>query len=180
MVSFDLNSFLWGITFAVAANWLFRKLYLQYLVYKSRKIIEKINETIQQLNQRVGVNPVANITPEVRQKAQKKFDEVIQMSSEQTEIIRNLSYPSRGAAHSRYKNEMGRRLQELEAKKIDIYRELIADGLDVEVDFTQENGQTIRQKLSDAVKNYDRMVAPKTQTAPIKKNRFQVIKNTEE
>lgn len=107
----------------------------------------------------------------------KKVDEMIQ---EQLNLMSMIDGPSKGASHSRYKGEIARRIKELEESKLDIYKTILADGIDPILTAVVE-GDTSKMKLSDAVRDMELALTeadgppPKTNPKKPRKNFLKLV-----
>src|SRR6185369_8368026 len=59
-----------------------------------------------------------------------RFAQVTEITSRQMDLISSVDRPSASAAHSRHKNSIAGELKALEQQKIDIFKSILADGVD--------------------------------------------------
>ena len=106
---------------------------------------------------RVKENLLGQIKAKATEMEQKKDsikDRLIKASEiaqTQMALRAQLEMPSKNALHSRYKNGLGGELQELEQKKLDLLRTVLAEGFDPTITVINEAGAKTEVPLSSYV-----------------------------
>ena len=80
-----------------------------------------------------------------------RFSLAEEMSKQQMDLMDKIYEPSKGAAHSRWKNEIIQQVDAIEKDKLDIFRTLIKDGVDPYIQFAGPEGQMEKIRMSEAV-----------------------------
>jgi hypothetical protein len=93
-----------------------------------------------------------------------KIKRAVEIGKEQLELFGKMDGPNKSATHAKWKNELGARIRELEAEKIAIYREIVAEGFDPMITMIGVDGNPEQVKMSEVVKMHDR--APNTAPPP--------------
>ena len=88
------------------------------------------------------------------------------LNASQKKMMGGLDSPSKGASHSRWKNDVVDRVKGLEEEKMTIYKEILGYGLDPSVAINKDGKEEV-VKLSEAVKRYEAA----NSTAPLKPTR---------
>lgn len=97
------------------------------------------------------------------------------LNASQKKMIGGLDNPSKGASHSRWKNDVVDRVKTIEEEKMTIYKEILGYGLDPSVAIHKDGKEEV-VKLSEAVKRYEAA----NSTAPLKPTRhLKSVKNTD-
>lgn len=93
----------------------------------------------------------------------KKAVEIFQL---QQDLLGSLDQPSKNATYSRNKNTILSQIKELEEQKMDIYRSILADGVDSDMTVMTSTGEKKTMKLSEVIKLHDSgtQVPPPPQT----------------
>ena len=102
---------------------------------------------------------------------------VREVSSRQVALIQQLSMPNKSAAHARWKNDLVKQVEELDAEKIGYLRQVLANGHNPKMlVYSANDGQTEEKLLSDLMIEYDTMMAKKNQ--PISKSppKLEIVK----
>lgn len=112
-----------------------------------------------------------------------RFAKANEITEAQLDLVSQAERPSASAAHSRHKNDIIRRLKQLEEEKIDLFRSILKDGVDpvlsVMIDGVQ---QTI--KMSEAVMMHENNhegpapVVEKTETITPKNRTLKLVTET--
>jgi len=87
--------------------------------------------------------------------AKERFDKALAISHEQSQMISKIEGPSRGALYSKWRNDTRSQLLALEREKMDIFRSIIADGLDPLVSVMGDDGEVVKKKMSETVAEFD-------------------------
>jgi hypothetical protein len=100
---------------------------------------------------------VARITAKIRQ--------AVELGKEQLDLFAKMDGPNKGASHSKWKNELGAKIRELETQKMGIYQEIVAEGFDPELTMIGADGQPEKVKMSAVLKKagMDKPLSPPTQ-----------------
>ncbi len=83
-----------------------------------------------------------------------RFKQAQDIADVQLELLARVSRPNASASHSRYKNDIVGQLKDLERQKMDIFRSILADGVDPNLIMIL-NGEQTTVKMSEAVAMYD-------------------------
>ena len=112
--------------------------------------------------------------------AQRRFDKAVDITRQQMELVSTTEGPSKSASHPRWKNDIRRQLIEMEREKIDIFKSILADGVDPTVKtISPDNTETVK-KMSEIVKEFEQIyndeVGP---SLPVnnKKPKLSIVKN---
>jgi len=79
-----------------------------------------------------------------------RFTKVSEITDRQMQLISSTERPSASAAHSRHKNSIVGELKALEQEKIEIFKSILADGVDPQLSIVID-GQQQNIKMSEAV-----------------------------
>lgn len=85
----------------------------------------------------------------------KKIMEATNITTSQLDLWRQIDTPNRNASHSKWKYDIMHQINDLEVKKIDIFRQIVKDGFDLTVKIIEANGGIINQKMSEVIAKYD-------------------------
>lgn len=114
-----------------------------------------------------------------------RFTRVTEITDRQLELVTRAERPSASAAHSRHKNSIIGELKALEQEKIEIFRSILADGIDPKLSIVID-GKPSTMKMSEAVALYDTNAgnapsAPqsKTETNTPRNNGLKLVHNQE-
>ena len=77
-----------------------------------------------------------------------KIQEILDIDTAQISIWQLIDAPNKGAVHARGKSKLMGQFKELEEKKIQVFRDILADGFDLTIRVS-EDGQTVDKKISD-------------------------------
>jgi len=81
--------------------------------------------------------------------------EASNIASMQLDLWKQIDAPNRGAAHSKWKRDIIGQINELEAKKIDVFRKIMQAGHDLTVTIVEADGKLVKQKISQVIEHYD-------------------------
>lgn len=130
---------------------------LIYFEIKKNKLNKKFKTLLQDIETAIANTPTTSapkptISPTKieRQRILENINKLNNLSDEQISLVNQLDYPSRGASHSRWKNETITRLKELEKNKFVILKALLSDGYDAELKYIIPNtGEHKMMKISE-------------------------------
>lgn len=80
-----------------------------------------------------------------------KINEITQL---QLSLLSQMDRPSASASHSRYKNEIVRHMKQLEEEKFNIFRSILKDGFDGNINVSID-GKMQSLKISEVIAMYD-------------------------
>ena len=83
------------------------------------------------------------------------------LAKQQTDLSSQAQQPSKGAAHSRWKNGLIAQMRELEDKKIEVFRKIVAEGYDPKIGVLRPSGEVEQLPMSEAIKVWEMEDAPK-------------------
>jgi hypothetical protein len=154
-MNYELTLFLLGTALGTLIGGISAMVYFSHLVVVMTKVLAG---TVKLPNTTEQEGKVARIT--------EKIKKAIALGKEQLDLFGKLDGPNKGAAHSKWKNELGARIRDLETQKIALYQEIVAEGFDPLITMIDANGEPQQVKMSDvcksyAVKNPDATPAPK-------------------
>lgn len=99
-----------------------------------------------------------------------RFAKANEITEQQLDLVSQAERPSASASHSRHKNDIIRRLKQLEEEKIDLFRSILKDGVDPVLSIVID-GVPTTMKMSEAVdihdNNQDRPMIPEKKTDTI-------------
>ena len=143
--------------------------------------MREVNNTLMKMSEAVKTSTASNHQSDMK-KAYQILEEVNAIAKRQIDLMGNIDGPSRGAAYSRWRNDVISNLKEMEATKISKLREILAMGLDPKITIVVD-GKEEKKRLSEAIKEYEKdyPATPASSTpAPTKpKPKFTVIHNPE-
>ena len=85
-----------------------------------------------------------------------RYEKVKELTQKQYDLIGQLDNPSKNATHSRWKNDVILDVQNLEKEKMDIFKLILADGIDPYVTTPDDiNNKENYRRLSEVVKEYE-------------------------
>ena len=84
-----------------------------------------------------------------------KIDEIDNIMEEQLTIWGQADGPNRGATHSKWKGSLAGRINELETEKMNIFRDILSEGVDLTVSVVGSDGEKSKKKMSQIIKKYD-------------------------
>lgn len=110
-----------------------------------------------------------------------KVETLSDLVQRQQDLLGSLDQPSKNATHSKHKNQVISQIKDLEAQKIVILKEILAEGVDLDIKVLTPDGEKI-MKLSEAIKVHEKNLgatsyAPPTDPQPSKSNILKLIKN---
>lgn len=118
-----------------------------------------------------------------------RMKQVDELTNTQNDLSAHVLRPNASAAHSKWKNDLIGQLKDLERLKINIFRSIVADGLDPLLMMGVEgNGEPKLVKMSEAIALFDSEKGhynlpapdPKTESKSSQKSLRLVVDNTEE
>jgi HD superfamily phosphohydrolase len=143
-----------------------------------KKATDEVNRILDEM-----INRVSNVDT-IKKRAEAKFNEALKISDEQQELMARLDGPSKGAAFSRWRNDVREELMDLERKKIDLFKEILADGIDPYITVKYKDDSSVKIRMSEAVQKFeelDKPAFPKNKKKPEPtKPKFRVITNDTE
>jgi hypothetical protein len=110
-----------------------------------------------------------------------RFAKAQEITEQQLNLISQADRPSASAAHSKHKNDLIRRLKDMESEKVAIFRTILADGVDPNLTIMVD-GEPTHIKMSEAVLMHDNGEAyppSKTETKSPQKNGLRLVHNEE-
>ena len=81
-----------------------------------------------------------------------RFEQAQELSALQLDLLDQAYQPSKNVAHSKYKNNLIRRIEEIEKEKIEIFRSIVKDGIDPYLQLAGPDGQLEKVRMSEAIK----------------------------
>ena len=118
-----------------------------------------VAQTLENIASSVGsITGMRNQSAEKIEKMNKnteRFLEISKITREQLDLYGDTQAPSASASHSKHKSSIIGKLKELEERKKDLMREMVADGLDPEITFLDEEGSSKTMKMSEALAHSD-------------------------
>lgn len=88
--------------------------------------------------------------------ARQRFDKAAAIAEQQNDLLGRVDGPSRGALYSKWRNDVRGQLLELEREKMEIFRSILADGLDPLINVIGEGGDTTKKKMSEVVSDFEK------------------------
>jgi hypothetical protein len=113
--------------------------YAYWQVRKMTKVKETLMETIKRK---------ATEMDEKKESIKGRLTKASELAHAQMAIRAQLDMPSKNALHSRYKNDLGLELQQMEAQKLDLLRTVLAEGFDPMITVMHDNGSREEVPLS--------------------------------
>lgn len=89
-----------------------------------------------------------------------------EIAKKQIELSGAAQQPSKGAAHSRWKNDIIGLMKQLESDKMDIFRAIVAEGYDPKIGVMMPDGVVEQFPMSEAVKMWEEEDAMKQPPPP--------------
>jgi hypothetical protein len=84
-----------------------------------------------------------------------KVDEINKIMESQLALWGQIDGPNRGASHARWKSVVMNEINDLESNKIDAFRDILHDGVDLKVSVMDTNGNKSTKKMSEIVSDFD-------------------------
>ena len=106
----------------------------------------------------------------VYERTRAHIDEVNKIMETQLSLWAQIDGPNRGASHARWKSDIISEINNLESDKIDSFRDILEDGVDLKVSVIDTNGKKIEKKMSELVSDFDANKSHKVPSPPIKEN----------
>lgn len=94
-------------------------------------------------------------TKAVYARVRSKIDKVDKIMEAQLNLWGQFDGPNKGAAHSRWKRGLVGQINDLEAEKMDIFKAILSDGVDLEVSVTGADGSKEKKRMSAIVKEFE-------------------------
>lgn len=113
-----------------------------------------------------------------------KIGEINRIIEAQFDIWGQIDRPDKGASHSKWKRELIGRVNDLEAEKMDTFKSILDEGVDLTVSVMESNGAKHNKKMSQIVEEYNASklntpFTPKTPTkTPTKNPHLTPVKTT--
>lgn len=102
-----------------------------------------------------------------------RFEQAQELSAQQLDLLNQAYQPSMSAAHSRYKNGLIHRVEEIEKEKIEIFRTIVKDGVDPYLQLAGPDGKLEKVRMSEAIKRSEQGLGitprPELRKEPTKK-----------
>lgn len=101
-----------------------------------------------------------------------KLDEVHKIMSAQLKLWCSVDGPNRGASHTRWKSGLIGQINDLETEKINAFRDIISNGVDITVQVMNSNGSKSEKKMSQLISEHELSTPtePFTSKQPVKEN----------
>lgn len=157
---------------------------------QTAKFKKKLDEYSEQLSNYVlntlldslKTKPVSDEEQRIKKEAYKLLDEVNQITDEQLTLLKGIDGPSKGAAFSRWRNDVIGQLKALEKDKLEKLQKVLDLGLNPKIT-AYVNGETVKKPLSEVLKDYYDLY-PKdketTTSTPVKPKAYLSVVKTEE
>lgn len=102
-----------------------------------------------------------------------KFTRLTEIAKEQLDLYGAAQSPSKSASHSKYKNEIIRKIKALDEEKYSIMSEILKKGVDPMVTTIDEKGKASKIKMSKVLEqnNKSKAQSKKTEQKPSRKNK---------
>ena len=88
------------------------------------------------------------------------------LAKQQSDLAGQAQQPSKGAAHSRWKNDLIAQMRDLESQKIDVFRKIVAEGYDPKIGVLMPGGEVEQLPMSEAIKIWEIEDSAKSPPAP--------------
>lgn len=111
-------------------------------------------------------------TKDIFKRVRSKLDVVNEIMNAQLSLWASIDGPNRGASHTKWKSGLIHEINDLEAEKIDAFRDVISNGVDLAVIVMNSDGGRVEKKMSEIVNDFDISQAPTpfTPKQPVNKN----------
>lgn len=84
-----------------------------------------------------------------------RFTVIEDIAKQQQEILTQIEGPLKGTSHAKYKQEMISQVNAMEAEKVEIFRTILADGVDPVLLTVDPDGIQDQAKMSEIVRRFD-------------------------
>jgi len=81
-----------------------------------------------------------------------RFNEADKIVKKQLEIVKEVYTPNKSAAHSKWKNDLIKQVNDLEKDKIILFKSIVKDGVDPVLKLIGPDGTPEKMKMSEAIK----------------------------
>ena len=106
--------------------------------------------------------------PKLLDSVRERISRVTEIADKQEVLIISAQTPSASASHARYKNTLIRELKALEQEKMDIFKSIVNDGIDLKMKTTIDGKEQIIS-MSEILKKYED-VNPPASVTPMKQS----------
>lgn len=104
----------------------------------------------------------------VYNRVRNKVMDVNRIMEEQLALWGKVDGPNRGPSHSKWKKSIIDQINDLESDKVDAFRDILDEGMDLNVSVMDNNGKKSSKKISEIISDFDNK-SNKTST-PVKEN----------
>lgn len=84
-----------------------------------------------------------------------KVDEINKIMEAQLALWGHVDGPNKGSSHSRWKRDLINKVNDLESEKIEAFRDILNDGVDLTVSVIDHDGSKTSKKMSQIVEEFD-------------------------
>jgi flagellar biosynthesis GTPase FlhF len=143
-------------------------IFMAYAWFQMRKIRNTKHKLVEEIIKK---------TKEMESKKNSIQERLIQASDlakAQSELRAQAEMPSKNALHSRHKNGLVHEIQDMEQRKLDILKTILAEGFDPNITVLNDHGQKDEMPLSSYVDNAQNLLNKHMPPPPVDKktNRF--------
>lgn len=108
------------------------------------------------------------------------------ISNQQADLYMQTSLPSKGASHSRWKNDIINKIKQLDTEKYSTLKKILSEGYDPKVAVIGDSGRHEQKYISELVEEYDQLMTKEEEDNVTsidrgdKKKKLKLIKNTDD